>query len=1003
MGQQETYEKQFVALGGVLQTLREEENVDVLIQAALEYLKAEFSYRLVWIGLYDRVEHRLLGKGGVTPTGDVTFLKQRFFLNPGDLLEQVVIQLRPVGIPDLREEVRAGEWRRAAQDFGIQGTLLFPLRCKDRCFGVALLGSHLWGTTPRVAEKAQLSLLFGGLASTLYQIEVQWQHASMKRPDQPLFQILEQLQNLVNLEKRLEVVVNMSQDFVAPTRTNLYWYSPERRYFWQRVGNRQAVRRLRDAENSPAGLNVQEVSEFYLALTAGQTVAIGSGKSPLKADITGSLLSRLRSRSVLAAPILVKGELLGFLAAEDNEPRIWEEADKNYVRAAAQVIALVAGREDMEATLQETQNDANLIAEVSAAISGDTDPQIALKHCAELLLEHLGVERFLLLQESGQPLLIGSNPQPTTDQEQRSKDATYTFSYQQQSPKRRPLSTPLNVLTGKDRQLLEGSDSAIAIEDTEKDRRLEEWRESLMEAGVRSLLVCRTSTQGDRLLMIANGTPRTWNQTELRVVGIVSQQIGLLLNSLDIKTVADQLAVAQKTLQAGLTALLAAPSDPAQFERAWMQYLAQVLKCPVVALLGWKPQKPKSSTPMSASLQGAVVTDPNIRLSPDLSVPLTDPLIQKTFATRGFVGSSVAQLTPGTGRWLSNSGIETLLVMALYPAPGVAPSGIVLLGDRQEREWPRHLLPLLEILIQQIAGLRSYRQLQANLSREMRELEHLNWYKYRCLEILNHAVTTSISALLELDSPEGQVNGDQALRRMRSSQILHQLENTLATLSPLLNEEQWKMQTRIAPVSLETLLKRSLRRVESLYNQRQLSVQFKNTANLNVYGDRLKLECVLFELLVAACYRAQPGNRIDLWCRPLKPEAKNKGLPESSSNVAPASPVSEQASSVGEATPVLAVGESPSRGEPRATSTPSPFIEMFITDNEPTKPSPGTLEMPSHDGHTTPFTLPSSPLNQPPSMNLKICQRILRSWGSDLQFYQLENNRFLSRLILKCQ
>lgn len=211
------------------------------------------------------------------------------------------------------------------------------------------------------------------------------------------------------------------------------------------------------------------------------------------------------------------------------------------------------------------------------------------------------------------------------------------------------------------------------------------------------------------------------------------------------------------------------------------------------------------------------------------------------------------------------------------------------------------------------------------------------------------------------------------------------------------------MQTRIAPVSLETLLKRSLRRVESLYNQRQLSVQFKNTANLNVYGDQLKLECVLFELLVAACYRAQPGNRIDLWCRPLNPEPKNKGLPEASSNVAPASPVSEQGSSVGEATPVLAVGESPSRGESRATSTPSPFLEMLITDNEPTKPSPGTLEMPSHDGHTTPFTLPSSPLNQPPSMNLKICQRILRSWGSDLQFYQLENNRFLSRLILKCQ
>ncbi|MCA1992223.1 MAG: GAF domain-containing protein, partial [Coleofasciculus sp. S288] len=157
-------ENQLVALGRVLQTLREEENADVLIETTLDYLKTELNYRLIWIGLYDRLEHRLCGKGGSTPTGDTTFLNQWFDLNPGDLLEQVVIQQRPVGIPDLRQEPRAGEWRRAAQDFEVQGTLLFPLRCKDRCFGVVLLGSHRWGVSPRTAEKALLSSLLGGLA-----------------------------------------------------------------------------------------------------------------------------------------------------------------------------------------------------------------------------------------------------------------------------------------------------------------------------------------------------------------------------------------------------------------------------------------------------------------------------------------------------------------------------------------------------------------------------------------------------------------------------------------------------------------------------------------------------------------------------------------------------------------------------------------------------------------------------------------------------------------------
>ena len=163
-------DSQLIALDRVLQTLREEENAEVLIEATFGYLQTEYNYRLIWIGLYDRLDHRLFGKGGVIPTGDMTFLRQRFNLNPGDILEQVVIQQRPVGVPDLQKETRAGEWQRIAQECGVQGTLLFPIRCRDRCFGVVLLGSQVWGISPRQAEKAAFSLVFGGLAAALYQI-----------------------------------------------------------------------------------------------------------------------------------------------------------------------------------------------------------------------------------------------------------------------------------------------------------------------------------------------------------------------------------------------------------------------------------------------------------------------------------------------------------------------------------------------------------------------------------------------------------------------------------------------------------------------------------------------------------------------------------------------------------------------------------------------------------------------------------------------------------------
>ncbi len=962
MGQQEpnkNYETQLVALGRVLQTLQENENADVLIETVVSFLKTEFSYSLIWLGLYDRLEHRLVGKGGVVPKGDATFLKQRFSLNSGDLLEQVVIQQRSIGVPDLRAESRAGEWREAAVKFGIQGTLLFPLLCKDRCVGIAMLGSHLWGTTPRTLEKTLLSMLFGGLGSALYQLEVVWQHAAVKHADKPMFQLLDLLQQVDGVEKRLEVVVQVSHDFIAPTRTNLYWYSPDRRYFWQRLGHKQAARKLRDTENSAPGLSVSEVGDFYLALAAGQIVAIGTGRSSLKAEVTGLLLAQFRARSLLAAPIQMKGEMLGFLVVEDNEARIWEETEQNYIRAAAQTIALVSGKEDMEGTLQQTQKNANLIAEVAGAIGADAEPQAALKQCAELILDRLGVERFLVLQQE-KNTLKPIDDEKTVFQTAAFKVDNYKILYQHQSPKKSALRNPLEALTNAEEQLLE-KNAALVIEDWKKEQRLLKWREPLMQVGARSLLVSRIGSKCDRLLVISQGTPRTWQQSELKVVGIVSQQIGLLLHNLQMQTNIQLVSVAEKTLQSGLTNLLAAPPDPAQFERSWLEYLAKLLECPLVALLGWMPQKPNVRTVNSAFVQATVATNEQFALPAEFSIPLIDPLIQETLTSSGILCRNIAELTLGTRRLLSNTSIGTLMVIALQSTPATPPTGIILLADRAERQWPKHLFVALENLMREFAALRAFRRLNTNLSYDVKNLEQLNWYKHRSLELVHYGISTNVSRLLSDYKNQGQLSPDESLRQMRSSQILHQVEHTLTSLNPLLNDEQWQLQTSPAPTTLESLLKRSLRRVESLYNQRKLSLQIKNTTP-SIYGDRLKLECLLFELLLTAAYRAQPGSRIDLWCRPLNGNNEN---------------------------------QSPSQS----------LVEVLVTESDRNRPNSAPREKGSAAEADTDAIISSSssPLNQQLSQNMRICQRLVRSWGGELQFYQLGNGRFASRMILKSE
>jgi GAF domain-containing protein len=97
-----------------------------------------------------------------------------FPLTSGDLLEQVVIQLQPLKIPDLRSENRARQWRNIAQSFNIQGAILLPLKYQDRCVGITLLGSQQWGITPSRAEEELLSIILGELAAALHRVETEW-------------------------------------------------------------------------------------------------------------------------------------------------------------------------------------------------------------------------------------------------------------------------------------------------------------------------------------------------------------------------------------------------------------------------------------------------------------------------------------------------------------------------------------------------------------------------------------------------------------------------------------------------------------------------------------------------------------------------------------------------------------------------------------------------------------------------------------------------------------
>jgi GAF domain-containing protein len=834
------YNKQLAALGLALQALREEETADGLIRVTLEYLKTELQYALVWLGLYDRANHQLLGKGGSSTNGDANFLKRRFSVQPGDLLEQVVVQQRPISIPNLQEESRAGEWNLGAQKFNIQGTVIFPIHYKQTCLGVVLLGSALWGTSPHAEEKVRLSMLLGELAKSLYLIDAEQQQQQAKRPDEALLNLLPKLRSLPNLKKRLEAIVDETHRFVAPFRTNIYWYEPERRYFWKRLGNRESGYSTTIDGKQGVEISVQEINSFYHALTADQLISVGESEGSFKADVTGRLMQILQARSLIAAPIIFQGELLGFLTTEGNKPRIWSEEEKTFVRGVAQLIALTAPLEEMEETIQQVKLDQSLTAEVSRALYSEEDWKNSLKKCAEQVYHRLKAERFLVLLYD--------------------KDLNKFELFYQNPPtgKRRALPALLDSLNPVDWQMIERSNEAIAIENLDEDLKLLAWRKVFLEFGMRSLLACSTALGKplEAIVIIGHEATRSWNHEERDLLRAVSQQIGLLMHQLQLQRQTDQLQKNYQAVQWGLTTLQQT-STLERLEQVATQQLAQILQAPLVTLITWQPGR------TSARVVAPVVKhQQQFGLTTDILIPiLSDPLIQAALQADGLITLKADEIAPESRYWLSGSEIGHVLAIALRTAPDHEPTGLMVVGDRQTRTWTDKQFNVLGILASQLAWCRRNLALTDHLLVQKRSLEQLNWYKQRRLEEVYRILGLGVRRLSELTNPQ------DAMSNLRYPQVLRHLGSTLSAMTPLLKHEQWQLHEHYETIPLASLLKRALERADSAIKQRQLWFKVHNEANLNLGGDISKIEFVLHEILIAACARSPVGGRLDIWCR----------------------------------------------------------------------------------------------------------------------------------------
>ncbi|WP_299485055.1 GAF domain-containing protein [Acaryochloris sp. IP29b_bin.137] len=913
---------QLISIQTLIEGLLASEQVEPMVDCALRFLQAELDYPLLWIAAYDADRSELSGLGGSLPHAESSAFTQRYPVLPGDLFDQAVLTGQPIEVMNLQEDSRIGKWQKIAQRYDIQGAILYPIQHRNLCLGVVLLGSIHWGRNPRTEESHVLSIFARTFGAVLHHL----QHQAVEPPPtgtSPLLEIVNQISPLTDWEDRLHVILKSTHQVINPTFTGLYWMDYEEDHCvlksCYQPGQGSRLSRVRPLK---AQVQLSEIAPFCQVLSAGQIISVSEREGTVNTKVPLRLMQQTKSRSLLCAPIMGEGRLLGFLSVEGAEPRVWQEQEKNLVQATAQLIGLSVVAPEGERPIQVSSQTHTLMGQFTQLMVESKDWPKTLRKVTEHLCRHLQTQRLVLLQHD-------------------ERTGEFRVEYQYHSPKHQPLLDVLQPLSDVDARMLERNIGAISITDLEEDLRFLAWRESLMSQGLRSLLVCRTvagSNTPRTILILGNNRAKTWKPNEIEFVQQFAQTLGTFEQKQRDYLLQQQQLKLQGQVQDALPSLLKI-EDPTQLISTGVDLIAEIFSIPLVAGILWVP----------GQNQGQIVAHhtslPEFSISEGSPIQLSqDPLLSKLLALQeepssldNLVKVAAAELTPESRRWLNSPGLDKVWGFALRSLNASMPLGAIILGTSPELTLSAFELKQIQTLVQQLAGrYRTLREIHL-LHVRWSNSECLHWFKQRSLEHQSEYIQNDLRALQAMLPPEK--SGQPPLVRVRA---------TLEEWNSLLKLGDWQLTSEQDSVPLASILRRSMERIESLVQSRQLWTQVHNlTSNTTLTGTNDKLELVLHELLLAACHRSQPGDRIDIWCRLIN----------------------------------------------------SKWVELSITDQGQLHPR---FIQDFQSVRSRDLLMPNL-LDQLPGRNLKACQWVIEGLGGRMELAQLEDGRILSRLTLPLQ
>ncbi|TVP70710.1 MAG: GAF domain-containing protein [Leptolyngbya sp. LCM1.Bin17] len=836
------YDQQMMSLSRILKALRGAITAAEAITLALDHVHQELDFEVAWLGLYDRINHRLLTKGCHSPK-QMRSIRTIVNLTPGDVMEQAVVQLRPLIVADLQNEIRAGEWGAIAKQLALQSAIIFPIKRQEVCFGLLLLASPAWGKTASLGERSYLAIVTGGLAEVLHHFEAEQQRQQAKRLEQPLLNLLGKFGQLPDTDSQIRDLVHETQRFIAPTRTRVFWFEPKGNYFWQRWPGHSTA--ITEAGAKTLRIAVEEVRGLYQALANQQLVVVGESRGAHKAIVPDRLMQQLKAQSLMVAPITRQGDVVGFLAVEGTAPRIWQPGEKQFLLGAAQLLSLAMPLAANQDLVRQVKLDQHLTTGMIQGIYGDVDWHQTLNHCFQVLRDRLGVQQFLVLL---------FNPDRNG----------YDLCFQSQAS--RPRSVPMlwPCLDDVDWQMLERSPAAISIDNLAQDLKLMAWRPYLLDLGTQAVLAGNVAPGNapEGIVMIGDRISRQWTAEERGLFESMARQIGVILHQWQLQRQLDQQQHIYESLQWGLQALHQG-FQPEQLEQTTLRHILQLLQGAMVLLVSWQPGD------SVATVSQVINQDSSMEVDPHYPIPVgSDALLNWAMQTDGVLPIQAADLPEQTQAWFQVPASCRLLVAALKTAPIHWVTGVVVAVSPAHRQWGSHHSTIFKLLTGQMAWSRRHLAATNMLTQQRQDLEQLNWYKHHCLDGIYDQLAQISQTLEDLQDRQAPHPPDQ-LGPDQLGPLHSQIQALMTDARQVLDQERWQLQQAYQTTPLISLLNRLMERVKPVFERRQLWSKVHHDSNAILGGDLAKIELMLYDVMTAACDRSPIGGRIDVWCRGL--------------------------------------------------------------------------------------------------------------------------------------